>query len=125
MAWKSFRADSWASSVVWLALVVFLGAVGARVGPRLRKFPDGHPFVQELLAARHGQALAFTHFMPGRCMHHWGIMRGTFPVVTAVPVFLGGLSDNVADGVRLLSVQFFKDEFFSGVSNNYHPKYNK
>ena len=60
-----------------------------RLGPRLWKFSDGKPLVQGQLEDWHGQALAFTHFTPGICVHHWGIVRGTGPEVEVGPVFLG------------------------------------
>ena len=91
MAWQRVRAASWASSIVWLTLVVSLGAVGARFGPQLQQFSDGQPLVQGLLADRHGQALACTHLTPVRCIQHWGIGRGTGPYIAAGSVFLGGL----------------------------------
>ena len=73
---------------IFLILVVSVGEVGARVGPLLQQFSDGQPLVQGLFAARHGQALACTHFMPGQCVHHWGVVRGTVQLVTTGPVFL-------------------------------------
>ena len=79
------KAASLASSMVWLTLVVRLGALGARVDPQLWKFYYGQPLVQGRLAAWHGQALACTHFTPGRCVQLWGIVRGTDPAVTAGP----------------------------------------
>ena len=89
MAWQSIEADYWASTMVFLTLVVILGAVGARVGPRLRQFSDGQPLVQGRLATRHGQALACTYFTPYHCVNHWGVVRGTGLAVTAGPMFLG------------------------------------
>ena len=88
MVWQKVGADSWASYMVLITLVVSLGEVGARVGTRLQQFSDGKPLVQGQLEARHGHALACTHFTPGRCVHNWGIVRGTGPEVTAGPVSL-------------------------------------
>ena len=89
MACQMIGAASWASSMVLLTLVVILGAVGARVGPQLRQFPDGQPLAQGQLAAHNGQALDCTHFMPSRCIEHWVIVRGTGPAVAAGTMFLG------------------------------------
>ena len=99
MAQKMIGAASWDSSMVWLTLVVILGAVGTRVGPRLQKLSDGHPLVQGLLTARNGQVLACMHFTPGRCVHHLVFMRGTVPEVTAGSMFLGPPADGFAEGV--------------------------
>ena len=60
-----------------------------RVGPWMRKFSDGQPLVQRQLVARPGHSLACRHFMPGQCVQHWGVVRGTGPAVMTVPVFLG------------------------------------
>ena len=90
MAWKIIGAASWDSLMVSLTLVVSLVAVGPRVGPRLRRFSDGQPLVQERLAEWHGQELACTHFTPAWCVHHWGVVQGAGPAVTAGPMFLGG-----------------------------------
>ena len=49
MARLRFRAASWDSSMFLITLVVRLGAVGSRVGPRLWKFSDVQPLVQGLL----------------------------------------------------------------------------
>ena len=54
----------------WITLVVSLGAVGTRVGPRLQQFSDGQPLVQGRLSARHGQALACTQFTSGQCVQN-------------------------------------------------------
>ena len=88
MARQSVGADSWASSMFCITLVMGLGAVGALIGPRLQHFPDGQPLIQGKLAARNGHALAFTHFTPDRCVHHWGIVRGTGIAVLEGPNFL-------------------------------------
>ena len=49
-------AASWASLMFSLTLVVRIGAVGSRVGFRLRKFSNGQPLVQVRLEAQHGQS---------------------------------------------------------------------
>ena len=92
-------ADSWASLIFLLTLVVILGAVGTRVGPRLQKFPDGQPLVQGQLANRNVQALDCMHFTPSRCIQHWGVVKGKGPEVTAGPVFLGPPADGFSIGV--------------------------
>ena len=51
-----------------LALVVSLGEVGARVGPRLWKFSNEKPLVQGQLADQNRQALSCTHFTLGWCV---------------------------------------------------------
>ena len=56
--------------------------------------------MQGRLADRHGHILACTHFMPGWCVQHWGVVSGTGPAVTAGPMFLGGAVDSFDDGVR-------------------------
>ena len=89
MAWQMIGAASWDSSMVSLMLGVSLGAVDAHVGPLLRQFSDGKLLLQGRLAAWHGQVLAYTHFTPGWCVQHWGIVRGIVTVVLAVPMFIG------------------------------------
>ena len=52
-------------------------------------FFDGRQLVQGRLAAWYGHSLAYTHFTPGRWVHHWGIVRGTGLTVGKGPEFLG------------------------------------
>ena len=89
MAWQRIGAASWASSMVSLMLVVGLVVLWPHAGPWLRQLSYGQPLVQGRLAAWHEQALACTHFTPGRCVQHWGIMRGTCTVVAELPTLLG------------------------------------
>ena len=89
VSWQRIGAASWASQMFWLTLVVILGAVGYRVGPRLRKKSGWELPVQGQLSARHGHALSYTHFTPGWCIQNWGITRGTGPVFLEGPAFLG------------------------------------
>ena len=99
MAWQRIGADSWASSMVLLMLVVSLDEVRPHVEPWLRKLSGGQPLIQGRLTAQHGKVLACMHFMPGRCIQNWDVVKGTGPAVTVGPMFLGGLADSVADSV--------------------------
>ena len=53
MARQRAEVASWASTMFLLTLVVSVGAVGARVGTRLRQFFDGKLLLQGRLAAWH------------------------------------------------------------------------
>ena len=88
LSWQKIGAASLASSVSWLALVVSLGAVGARVGPQLQQFSDEKPLIQGRLASRNRHAMACTHFTPDQCVHHLYIMRGAGTSVSEGIAFL-------------------------------------
>ena len=116
MAWQRLGADYWSSSMVWPTLVVILGEVGSCVGPRLWQFSDGQPFIQGWLAARNRHELACTHFMPGRWVHNWGVVKGTGLAVFLVPVFLG--TSCWQRHIRHSSIVRFRENFW----NDFTPK---
>ena len=39
-------------------------------------------------------------FTPGRCVHHWGVVRGTGPEVATAPYLLGPSANSFANGGR-------------------------